>query len=205
MKALNKLVRYALSDSDIEKVMQRSLGDPVAIVEYQRLSNYGHIDELWAEYKHKFCVMFFPENDAGNVGHWTCIIKHRNNTYEYFDSYRNYRNLHSDTGLQHVNDYEYHPDDEKAWLSPMLINKLQIEKPMLTDLFLRSGINTVICNPYPFQKESPDINDCGRQVCLRLINHSMALPQYWNYVIQNRGKLTTDQFITKMIFRILEK
>ena len=89
--------------------------------------------------------MFFPENRQANDGHWTAILKHPNNKFEYFDSYEGYK-----------------PDEEQKWLSAKLKKQLHIDRPLLTNLFLRSGIETVICNPYTFQvMKFLKIKKCG--------------------------------------------
>jgi len=190
-KNIKKLLQYSLSNTDINHVFKPN---KINIIEYQNLSKYQHIDDLFnnSSFNNK-CVLFMPENLSGNIGHWLCIMKHKNGKYEYFDSYKD----PDDNGV-------YEPDEEpREWLSEKLRKHLNIDRPVLTDLFLRSGVNSVICNPYPFQMESPLINDCGRHVCCRLLHSNLSLKQYWNMI--KKSGMNPDDFVTNYIYNIIHK
>ena len=183
MEIIKKLEKYSLTDTDIKKVFKPQ---KVNIVQYQDLDNFSHIDDLFKNSSFNFCVMFFPENEAKNSGHWTCIIKHKNGKYEYFDSYK-----------------DYPPDSEKKWLSDQLIKDLHIEKPLLKELFKGSGIDKVVFNPHPFQSQKEGVNDCGRHVCSRLMFHDMELNDYWKMI--KDSTMNPDTFVTVLISKILGK
>ena len=170
-----------MSDADIKKVFKPK---NINIVEYQKLPKYKHIDELLIN--EPYCVLFFPENDESTEGHWTCIIKHANNQYEYFDSYKNYT-----------------PDKEQKWLTKEVKKHLHITSPFLTDLFNRSNIKTVICNPYPFQSQKDGICTCGKHVCSRLIFYQLPLTKYWDII--KHSKINPDRFVSILIYKILGK
>ena len=183
MSKLKQLEKYSLTDTDIKKVFK---GKKINIIQYQNLPKYKHIDELFKHSDFKFCVLFFPENKQENKGHWTCIIKHKNGEYEYFDSYK-----------------DYPPDSELKWLSAKLKKELHFERPFLTDLFLRSGVDTIIYNQYPFQSQRNGINTCGDQVCSRLLHSNLSIDDYWK-MIKKTGK-NPDEFVTTLIYNIIGK
>lgn len=183
MNKLNKLIHYSLSDADIRNVFKPK---KVNIVEYPTLSEIRHIDDLFKNSNVNFCVIFIPENLAGNQGHWTLIIKHLNGDYEYFDSYKNYG-----------------PDSEQKWLSKKLLKALKVNGPELTDLFLRSGVNEVVINHYPFQAMKPGVNTCGDQVCARAIYRHLSLDNYWKLIKQS-GK-SSDDFVAELTYKIIGK
>lgn len=182
-KNIKALEKYSLSDADIRKAFK---GKKINIVEYQNLDKYNNIDELFANSDFNFCVMFFPENEAESSGHWTCIIKHTNGQYEYFDSYKNYG-----------------PDKELKWLSKKLKDELHLNRPLLTNLLNASGVNNVIVNHYPFQSLKPGMNDCGREVITRLFNSNLTLDEYWKKIKQSG--LSPDAYVTNFTYNILGK
>lgn len=190
MKDIVKLLSYSLTDSDMKKVFKPKR---INIVLYQDLEKYKHIDDLFKKSNFNHCILFFPENEQGNVGHWIAIIKHKNGTYEYFDPYKDVKGK----------DGIYTPDEEKKWLSKKIIRKLNIEQPTLTNLFIESGITSIMCNPYPFQEEKQGINTCGRHVCCRLLHSNLTIDEYWNF-IQKSAK-NPDIFVCEFIYNIIKK
>ena len=183
IKNIKRIESYSLSDKDIRKVFKPNR---INIVEYQNLNNYDHIDDLFKNSDYTFCVMFFPENEQKSYGHWTCILKHENGKYEYFDSYANYK-----------------PDSERKWLTDQLIKNLHEENPLLTEFFLRSSILKIIINPYPLQSTRNGVNDCGDHVCCRLLHRDMNLNQYWEMIKQSR--MNPDKYVSLFIYKILGK
>ena len=184
MNKLKKIEKYSLSQSDIYKVFKPKT---INIILYEDLNKYETIDEIFKGSSFNHCVMFFPENKQENNGHWTCIIKHLNNTYEYFDSYKNYP-----------------PDSERKWLSKQLIDELHLQQPLLKDLFNRSGVKSVIFNHLPFQAMKPNIDDCGRHACCRLLNSNLTITQYWNMIKKSKWK-NPDEYVSFTIYEIIGK
>ena len=182
-KNIKSLEKYSLSDSDIKKALKPN---KVNIVEYEKLPKYTHIDDLFAGSDVNYCVLFIPENKKENDGHWTCIIKHPNGEYEYFDSYK-----------------EYPPDAEMKWLSKQLKDDLHLNKPFLHDLLVASGVNHVTVNHHPFQSQKQGVNTCGDHTCCRLLHHDLPLEQYWNTI--KKSKLNPDVYVTEFIHKILGK
>lgn len=180
---LKKIEAYSLSDTDIKKGLKPL---KVSIIEYQHLPKYKHIDELFKKSSGNFCVLFIPENEQENNGHWTCIMKHKNGDYEYFDSYRNMA-----------------PDSEMKWLSKQLKNDLHFNKPFLHDLFLDSGIKSVIFNHYPFQSYKQGINSCGRHTVSRLLHKDLNLNDYWKLI--KKSGLNPDEYVSEFVYKIIGK
>ena len=183
MKNIKQLIQYSLSDTDIRDVFKPK---KVNIVEYPTLSKVGHIDDLFKDSSYNFCVVFIPENLAGDQGHWTLVLKHTNGDYEYFDSYRNYG-----------------PDSEQKWLSKKLLKALKIDGPELTELFLRSNVNEVIVNHYSFQAMKQGINTCGDHVATRALYRNLSLDDYWKLIKQSG--MSPDVFVTEKIYKLLGK
>jgi hypothetical protein len=190
MKNISKLLAYSLTDADMRKVFKPK---KINIILYQDLEKYKHIDELFQKSNFNFCILFFPENEAGNIGHWIGILKHKNKTYEYFDPYKD------DKGKDGI----YTPDEERKWLSKKIIKKLDLEQPVLTNLFISSGVDSIMCNPYPFQEEANGINNCGRHVCCRLKHSNLSIDEYWN-LIKKSGK-NPDIYVTEYIYKLIKK
>lgn len=185
MKKLNlqKLEKYSLSDTDIKKALKPN---KVNIIQYENLPKYSHIDDLFKGSSVNYCVLFIPENISEDSGHWTCIIKHKNGEYEYFDSYK-----------------DYPPDKEMKWLSKQLKKELHFNRPFLHDLLLASKVNHVIVNHYPFQSQKEGENTCGRHTITRLLHSNLTLDEYWNII--KRSKLNPDDFVTQYTYKIIGK
>lgn len=190
MKNIKQLLQYSLTDSDMRKVFSPKR---INIILYQDLEKYKHIDDLFKNSSFKYCILFFPENMSGDVGHWIGILKHKNSIYEYFDPYK-------DTiGKDGI----YTPDEERRWLSEKIIKKLQLNEPALTNLFINSGVESIMCNPYPFQSEKVGINTCGSHVCCRLKHSNLTIDEYWELI--KKSKKDPDIYVTEYIHGILNK
>ena len=189
MKSIQKLLNYSLSDLDIKHIFKPK---KMNIILYQDLNKYKHIDDLFKKSDFSNCFLFFPENEAGDVGHWIGILKHSKNSYEYFDPYRDIKG-----------DGIYEPDEERKWLNDKILKKLHLEHKLLTNLFLRSGINTIVCNPYPFQQEKDNISTCGKHVACRLMHSHMTIDEYWKMV--EKSKENPDIFVCNIIYKIIKK
>lgn len=190
MKDIRKLLSYSLTDTDMRKVFKPKRTN---IILYQDLDKYKHIDDLFKNSDNTNCILFFPENENGNIGHWIGILKHTNGTYEYFDPYKDMKGK----------DGIYTPDEERKWLTRNIIKKLNLEQPTLTNLFINSGVKTIMCNPYPFQEEKEGINTCGRHVCCRILHSKLTIDEYWD-LVKKSGK-NPDIFVSEFIYKIIKK
>jgi hypothetical protein len=190
IKDIKKLLAYSLTDVDMRKVFKPK---KINIILYQDLEKYKKIDDLFKNSNFNYCILFFPENEAGNVGHWIGILKHTNGTYEYFDPYEDVKGK----------DGIYTPDEERKWLSKKIIKKLELEEPALTNLFIASGVKSIMCNPYAFQEEANGISTCGRHICCRLKHSKLTIDEYWN-MIKKSGN-NPDVFVTEYIYKLIKK
>jgi hypothetical protein len=80
---------------------------------------------------------------------------------------------------------------------------LELEEPALTNLFIASGVKSIMCNPHPFQEEANGISTCGRHVCCRLKHSKLTIDEYWN-MIKKSGK-NPDVFVTEYIYKLIKK
>ena len=89
--SVRKLIRKALSDSDIRTI----LGADTKVIKYSELANIGSLDELLPRLV-DYCVLLYEE--SLNRGHWVALLKY-NDTFEHFGSY----GIKPDNELQGIN------------------------------------------------------------------------------------------------------
>lgn len=172
---LSKSLNYSLSDLDIKKIC----GD-TNIIKYPDLANYTNIDDIFDD-KGRCILLFLTVDD--HTGHWIAMIKKGNNI-EYFDPYGTC------------------PDCNKKWLTTQKLINLDQDKPLLPELFNRSGCK-ITYNVYPFQEDRAGINNCGRWCAMRLLYYKKSLKQFYDMV--KKSGLDEDEYITKSSFQILKK
>jgi hypothetical protein len=136
-----------------------ALKNKTKVVLYNNLQNYSSLAQLMAPYDN--AIILYP-TVAENVGHWTCVIKTRDDNgkhlIEFFDPY----------GIS--------PDKEKKWShdkSPNYLSKLLYESPY-----------TISYNNYPMQTWSNNVNTCGRHVINRIRYRKLSLKEY-KYIFDN--------------------
>jgi len=136
----------------------------VSIMEYSQLQMINDINDLFINVN---CVALLYETKK-DYGHWTAIIKHNENTIEFFDPY----------GLS--------PDEELKYASyHVRTNEDGLLVPHLSYLFKISGFN-IIHNKVRVQKFLPDVNTCGRHIALRIKFKKTALNRYLSLLMHNR-------------------
>ena len=142
-ETLKREIKRALSEDEI-KIAVKKLGGKVKIVSYPELENYDSINSLFG--KHKYIVLLYTADEA-KVGHWVLLIKHSPSKIELFDS------------------YAYRPDNLLKFFK-----KGGREMPAyLSELFLNSGIKTVIFSKKRLQRLRNDVGVCGRYVVVRIL------------------------------------
>jgi hypothetical protein len=171
---------YSLSDTDIRKI----LGNDIKIIPYNDLNEINNINELF-DSKGRSMILFLTENE--HTGHWICMIK-RGNKIDFFDPY----------GIK--------VDNERNWLTKDKLEELGQDKPLLLNLLKGSGYG-VYYNTYRFQKKENEytnnIATCGRHCCARLLFKDIPLNDYAKKIKQS--KLTPDEFVSNITFKILKK
>ena len=172
---LSKTLNYSLSDLDIKKICGNT-----NIIPYPKLANYENIDDIFDD-KGRCILLFLTVDD--HTGHWIAMTK-KGNRIDYFDPYGTC------------------PDCDKEWLTKEKLVGLGEDRPLLLDLFKKSGCK-VYYNIYPFQKDRAGINDCGRWCAVRLLYYKKSLKQFYDMV--KKSGLDNDEFISKLSFQILKK
>jgi hypothetical protein len=176
MSKCEEVIEYALSDSDLRKL----LGDDIKIVIYPELENVNDIEEVF-DNKGRCMVLFLTENE--NTGHWLCLHLDGEEIH-YFDPYGN--------GV----------DKNRSWLSRAKLIELNEDQPFLRKLLLQSG-KKVYYNDFPFQEDRNDINTCGRHCATRLLYKDLDLDDYYNMI--KESNLTPDEFVSNITYEILNK
>ena len=171
MDKLKQRMKIPLTDGDIRRI----LGKDTKIIKYGDLDEYDSIDDLLGDANH---VVILIETEI-NSGHWVALLRYPNSNFvEWFDSYNLY------------------PDDELNYVNLKMRKTLDELKPELSYL-LDECPYTVIYNNTDLQEWAPQVNTCGRHVCLRILNGHKTLPQYINY-IKSFG-MSPDLVVCKMI------
>lgn len=179
--ALKTAMAYPLSDEDIQTILKP---DTTNIIQYPDLVDVTDINTLFDAQGR--CVVFIPLSKS--FGHWCCLIRSKKlHTIEWFDP------------------YAIKPDDEKKWISKVVLKQLHEDKPYLTNLLRQAHEQgtRIIYNPYHWQAERDGVSDCGRWVALRCLLHDKPLSDI-NKMIK-KSKLTPDAFVTNVIYEILGK
>lgn len=161
------------------QTMQRLTKCP--IIRYPEFNNMNSIDEA---FENNDAIIIYFEISSVNSGHWTCLMKHKNNVIEFFDPY----------GLKY--------DDEFNFMTMHEREELNEQFNPLSKLLNQSNYK-VIYNPYKIQKmefeymgQIIEPQTCGRHTALRLMNkdknlHTFVLDTY----IKNH-KLGNDDIIS---------
>ena len=174
-QAVKQVMSFALSDSDIKKILPS-----IKITTYPQLEQMNSIDQL---FDRKGRAILFCPNAAPTVGHWVCMIR-RPDAIEYFDSYGD------------------KPEGYKKGLGEAQKESLNIDEPYLTRLLRASGL-PVYYNTKAFQTSRGDVATCGRHCIARLLYAADSLDDY-NKAIQISG-MTPDKFVSGLTFNALKK
>lgn len=150
---------YDLSDNDILRITDNQ----TKIFLYSDLEQFDNIDDLLNPYG--CCVILYQLEQ--NVGHWVCLIKHKNDTLEFFDPY----------GLS---------IDEELKYSEFNLRRHEGEiTPHLTALIDKSNWR-LISNDFKLQKFKEHVNTCGRWVALRIRFKDVSLEKFIDLFTNNK-------------------
>ena len=144
------------------------------ILIYSELENMNNIDEIFAD--KPTATILYQSKEFG--GHWCCLIKHDNNTIEFFDPY----GMDIDQELKYA-DYNLRRHDGEI-------------VPHLTHLIKSSDYN-IIHNKYPLQKFGKNINSCGRHTSCRIRFRDMKLQHYIHLLTADKNR-SPDMIVTSM-------
>ena len=174
--ALERVKAYPLSDGDIRSI----LGNEIKIFTYPQLKQYRSADSLF-DSKGRCLILFLTESET--AGHWCCLLK-RGENIEFFDPYGD------------------SPEGVKDEIPKSKRDALDMNQPYLMRLLKASG-RPVLYNTYPFQKETRDINTCGRHCVVRLLYAPDSLERYKS-IIDGSG-LSPDDFVSGVSASMLGK
>jgi len=176
MNGLGKIKDYPLSDGDIRKI----LGDNIRIITYPDLAKMRNIREAFDD-KGRCIMLYLTESETS--GHWVCMLN-RKNQIEYFDPYGE------------------PPEYALKTLSPEERIQYGEDQPYLTQLLKASG-KLVYYNKFDFQKESNNINTCGRHSVVRCMYAPYSLEKY-KKIIDSSG-MSPDNFVSALTAEKLGK
>ena len=168
-RGLGKIKSYPLSDSDIRKI----LGRDIKIITYPELGNMSSINQAF-DSKGRCIMLYLTENET--TGHWVCMLN-KGNMIEFFDPYGE------------------PPEKALATVDEGTKEALGEDEPLLTRLLRASG-KKVYYNTYPFQRESNDVNTCGRHSVVRCLYAPYSLDKY-KKVMDSTG-MSPDNFVSAL-------
>ena len=167
---------YPLSDQDIRNL----LGDDIKILTYPDLGKMRSIDEAF-DGKGRSIILFLTNGPT--EGHWCCMLNKKKGI-EFFDPYGDA------------------PEEQKEGIPKSRLEMLDQDRPFLTKLLRASG-KPVFYNNHAFQRESKNINTCGRWCVGRMMYAPKSL-EFFKKVVDDSG-MSPDNFITALTANFLGK
>lgn len=175
-RGLGRIKSYALSDTDIRRI----LGRDIKIITYPQLGQMSSIDQAFDK-KGRCIMLYLTEDDS--TGHWVCMLN-KGDSIEFFDPY----------GEAPEKALEMVPEENREALGE--------GEPLLTRLLRASG-KAVYYNTFPFQKDKADVNTCGRHSVVRCLYAPYSLEKY-KKVMDSSG-MTPDNFVSALTAEKLGK
>jgi hypothetical protein len=180
-KLIKKEVVEPLDDKEIKRFVPNA-----RIITYNELKNYSSLNSLIPEGG----TIFLLYQNSPNSGHW-CVLKRKNNTVYFFDSYGG------------------EPDTQLNYISKEENQALGIVAPYLTQLFDKSDI-PIFYNTYPYQNEKTEISTCGRHGIFFVLNndeYNRDLKEYNKIMryLKKTLKCSYDDIVTGFINEEIEK
>lgn len=182
MPSLEQIKEYAISDADINKVLQPD----TKIFTYPKFGDMETIEEAFDPLGR--CVFLFLTKSETS-GHWLAMFKRDAKTIEYFDSYGE------------------KPEAQRKWLPEEIMEQLGQNEPLLMNL-LRQSKYRVYYNTYPYQTDRDDINTCGKWCLARLICKDLSNLEFYNLVktdMKKRGLKQMDDWVAIFTYEMLGK
>lgn len=177
---LKEIIEDPMDDLEIKHYLPRA-----KIIKYNELSKYRSINQLLPQ-ETDYCIILYE--DSPNQGHWVCLSRYskgKMGTVEFFDPYGN------------------PPDSQLNWVSMQQRKQLGQGRKLLNPL-LDCCTQKVVYNPVKYQKESPDINNCGRHCVYRilcLMKKDMDLDQYYKHIkqLEKQTGLDADGVVSSQV------
>jgi len=176
---VNKVIQVPLSDDIIHKYLPKA-----KIIKYAELAKYRTIEELLSNNKAYVIILL---EDSPNKGHWLALARY-NNKIIFFDPYGG------------------KIDSQLNWNSQQTQQALGQSQPLLSNLCNNTNMD-VIYNPVDYQKESQDVNTCGRHVCFFIMNmlkYDRDLNQYYKMMqkLKKQTGMNYDQIVAAYINKV---
>lgn len=146
-------MNYSLSEKDI----QSYFGNQIKIIPYDALQGIENLDN----YMENIIALVILYRYEQTYGHWTCLIKRCNNTFEFFDP----------VGTK--------PDILLLDIPMRIRNALGQDYALLAPLLLDSS-RSVEYNNEKLQKENDNIKTCGKWVVIRIMMRDLPLKTFQN-------------------------
>ena len=150
---------YELSEDDIMRITDNKTN----LILYSDLEQVDNINEILNPYD--CCVILYQLEQ--NVGHYICLIKHKNNTLEFFDPY----------GMN--------IDEELKYSKYNLRRHRGVITPHLTALIDKSNYKLLV-NDNKLQKFKEHTQTCGRWVSLRIRFKDVSLEKFIKLFTHNK-------------------
>jgi len=159
---LKDIIEDPLDDLEIRHYLPHA-----KIITYNELSRYRSINQLLPGETDYVIILY---QDSPNQGHWVCLSRYpkgKNGMAEFYDP------------------YGQKPDSQLDWVNMQQRQKLGQGRKLLTPL-LDCCTQKVVYNPIKYQKESPEINNCGRHCVYRILCmlKGMDLEQYYKHIME---------------------
>lgn len=168
-------MNISLSDAQIEYILKRQ-GITSNIIGYPEVAKYKSLEDLFTDNgiipKSFSTIIDFLSSPS--YGHWTLLFRHPNGELEFFDSY----------GL--------FLGDEKYFINPIELIRLNQHKPWITRLL---GREPLIWNDIQLQRFDPDVSTCGQWCIDRLVHYKMNIAEYIKHV--GASGLSPDQYVVR--------
>lgn len=183
-------LNYALSESDIRKLFQKTFNTDIRIVTYDGLANYTDLFQLLPDRQDQ-CILHIPVNDPSKrSGHWVCILR-KEKDFNFFDSYGK-------------------KVDRQLYFTNKKLRRDMFDEPYLTALFnssKRKGAN-IVFNCHPYQDIHNDNSAvCGRWVSLRvaffLLNKTTDGKPFLDYINRTHKKYFPKHTLDQMVLRLV--
>jgi len=176
MTQVEEVQEYSLSDDDIRSL----LGSDISLMTYPQLAKKRSLLDCF-DSKGRCIILFLTQDE--HTGHWCCMFRTKKGV-EFFDPYGD------------------RPEDQLDELPRSRLEQLDEAQPYLTNLMRRSGL-PIYYNTHAFQKESGDINTCGRHCVARLMFKDKTLRQY--KAIIDKSGLSPDKFVSGLTYIEIKK
>jgi hypothetical protein len=173
---IRKSVGFSLSSNDLLEICENE----TIIVPYSRLKDINDLSEVLDQFDN---FIVFYETTSKHVGHYSCVIYHRNKKIlEFFDSYGQ-----TDATLLGYSRTSYNFSRGEMTLSYLM-----------QQFCLNNGARQIINSVQLQSADFEDVSTCGRYVGIRIRFRYLQLSQFIKLI--RSSKIEPDYLVTLMTF-----